>query len=826
MLPVETIFQPLAQQMLVGDAIVIAPPGAGKSTCLPLYLLSLPMFSDCKIIMLQPRRIAARSIAAYLAQQLSEQVGETVGYRIRGENKTSPSTRLEIVTEGVLTRMLQSSGELPSVGLIIFDEFHERNLHADFSLALSLEVQQALREDLRILVMSATLDVESLARFMPNTPVLQSDGRQFDVDIHYATGESKLPVAERVSRLVIDKFGEHQRDWLVFLPGALEIKKTAALLNASSSITAKVMPLYADLNKKEQQRALEASEPGEQKIVLATNIAETSLTIDGIEVVVDSGLEKRATFDLRRGVMQLAMHKISQASATQRAGRAGRLMPGTCYRMWPKEQHHRLAKQSVPEILQSDISSLLLEATVWGTQIADLALIDPPSNAQQAQASDKLKHLGILDSADKLTPLGKKVHALGTDVNLAVMLIRSESLSEAHQSMACAIAAVLESKDPMFGHGSAELALRLQFLQTQKTHSIWQLIRQWHKKISVPIHPWPLEDTGLLLAFGFVDWVAKPASKGRFTLANGSGATLADEDEMLARIQNTQASASPDWLAIGLMQITDKQSDNARIRYAQTVPVTSLRKHFESLFTESEQVVWEHEKQKISASKHSMFGKIIINKTPLAKPSEVVVADMWRKLIEQNSIQWLPLGGRAQALITRAHIANAHEVGICESLSIEALQRDIDEWLLPYLIDKTTLQALSRLDFYQLISQRLSYPELKSLNELLPEALSIPTGRKVNIEYSAEGTATVSVRMQEVYGLNVHPRLLKGRIPITFELLSPAQRPLQTTQDIVGFWAGSYKEIQKEMKGRYPRHFWPDEPANSPATTTTKKRMT
>ncbi len=825
MLPIETIFKPLAQQMQEGDAIVIAPPGAGKSTCLPLYLLSLPVFCDCKIIMLQPRRMAARSIAAYLAQQLSEQVGDTVGYRIRGENKTSPSTRLEIVTEGVLTRMLQSSPDLPGVGLIIFDEFHERNLHADFSLALSLEVQQALRDNLRIIVMSATLDVESLARFMPNTPVLQSEGRQFDVDINYVTADINLSVAERVSRLVIDRFEQHQRDWLVFLPSVAEIKKTAALLAASPLIHANVLALYADLDKHAQQRALEASVPGKQKIVLATNIAETSLTIDGIEVVVDSGLEKRATFDLRRGVMQLATQKISQASATQRAGRAGRLMPGTCYRMWPKEQHHRLAKQSVPEILQSDISSLLLETAVWGTQLSDLALIDPPSPAQQAQAIAKLKHLGILDSGGKLAPLGKQVHRLGTDVNVAVMLIRSATLSEAHQSMACGIAALLESKDPMFGHSSAELSLRLNFLQAQKKHRIWQLIRQWHNKISVPIHAWPIEDAGLLLAFGFVDWVAKPTSKGRFALANGSGATLALDDEMLARIQNTQSSASVDWLAIGLMQITDKQSDSARIRYAQKVSLTSLREHFPLLFAETEQVVWEREKQKISATNQSMFGKIIIKKTPLAKPSADVVVDMWRKLIEQNSIHWLPLGKRAETLITRAHIAIAHEVSLYESISIEALQSDIDEWLLPYLADKTTLQALSRLDFYQLISQRLSYSQLKSLNEILPEALAIPTGRKVNIDYTTDCKATVSVRMQEIYGLKVHPCLLNGRIPITFELLSPAQRPLQTTQDIVGFWTGSYKEIQKEMKGRYPRHFWPDEPANSPATTTTKKRM-
>lgn len=834
MLPIEDIFTPLQLQLANGNALVVAPPGAGKSTCLPLFLLSLPMFADQKIIMLQPRRIAARNIALYLSEQLGEQLGQTVGYRIKGENKTSDATRLEIVTEGVLTRMLQSSPELPGVGLVIFDEFHERSLHADFSLALSLEVQQALREDLRLLVMSATLDVQALKAFMPNAPILHSQGKCYEVDIQYisdnAKVHSKSNIVDRVCKLIIDKLELHQHDWLVFLPGAGEIRQAAEKLRASLASDVieniSIVMLYADLNKELQQRAIQPDLNNKRKIVLATNIAETSLTIEGIQVVVDSGLEKRATFDLRRGITQLSMQKISQASATQRAGRAGRVMAGTCYRMWPQEQHHRLARQRVPEVLQSDISLLVLEAAVWGTPLSELALIDQPIAAQKDQAEAKLKRLGVLDENMRVSQTGKQVHKLGSDANIAVMLLRSRALSAAHQSMACAIAALLESKDPMLACGSSALSLRLRYLENNQHHAIWQLIRQWHRKLGVEKLPWPLEDTGLVIAFGFVEWIAKHRGEGKFLLANGSGAQMLLADEMLLPIANSMSQHDKQWITICLMQLTDKYADSAVVRYAEALPFHLIETHFSKLLHESEQVAWDEEKQKISATKQLGFAQITIRKIPQAKPSTEALMNAWRRLFLQKGIAGLPLDKRCEQLIIRAQLYHAHYPdGGFDHLSAESLLLSIDEWLLPFVQDLTAWQQVKALSFYQLMSQILTYQQMQSLNKELPELILIPTGRKAAIEYRDDGTATLSVRMQEVYGMQKHPKLLNGNLPLTFELLSPAQRPLQTTQDLIGFWGGSYKQIQKEMKGRYPRHFWPDDPSNAPATATTKKRM-
>lgn len=838
MLPIEDIFTELKLHLANGNVLVVAPPGAGKSTCLPLFLLSLPMFANSKIIMLQPRRIAARNIALYLSQQLGESVGQTVGYRIRGENKTSDKTRLEIVTEGVLTRMLQFSPELPGVDLLVFDEFHERSLHADFSLALTLEVQQALRDDLRLLVMSATLDVEALKGFMPDAPLLQSEGKRFEVDIQYISSQGKVKeyqnIVERVCKLIVEKFDAHQQDWLVFLPGAGEIRRAAskllALLPADTLANLSIVTLYADLHKDAQQQAIMPDPSGKRKIVLATNIAETSLTIEGIEVVVDSGLEKCAHFDLRRGITQLSMQKISQASATQRAGRAGRVMAGTCYRMWAQEQHHRLARQSTPEILQSDISVLLLEAAVWGSSLNELALIDRPIAAQQAQAEAKLQRLGILDDRMRVSQRGKQVHQLGSDSNIAMMLLRSKSLSAAHQSMACAIAALLESKDPMLACGSSALSLRLQFLQNNPKHAIWQVIRQWHQKLGITKQPWPFEDAGLIIAFGFVEWIAKHRGEGRFILANGSGALMPIEDEMMGPIVNSISQHDSQWIAVGLMQITDKHADNAIIRYAEALPFKLIEKHFPDLLRESEHVVWDQSKQKISAIKQLCFAQISIKKMPQAKPSVKALADAWATLFKQKGIDILPLDKRCQQLMIRAQLIQSKEQSQApnagfDALSAEALLLNMNDWLLPFLQDKTSWQQVTALPFYQLLSQILSYQALQTLNTELPEAMTIPTGRKAIIEYSADGKATLAVRMQELYGLQQHPTFLNGSLALTFELLSPAQRPLQTTQDLVGFWSGSYKEIQKEMKGRYPRHFWPDDPANAPATATTKKRM-
>lgn len=830
MLPVQEMLSALSLHLKNGNAIVVAPPGAGKSTALPLFLLQQPAFQSSKIIMLQPRRIAARNIAHYLAEQLGEKVGKTVGYRIRGENKTSVDTRLEIVTEGVLTRMLQAAPELPGVGLIIFDEFHERSIHADFSLALSLEVQQALRDDLRILVMSATLNAQAIAKIMPDAKLLESQGRSYPVDIQYVASNSRSSIVDNVCELVTQTFPKHDRDFLVFLPGAFEIRKAAEILSRKLDDCI-VLPLFSDLNKQQQQDALMPNNEGKRKIVLATNIAETSLTIEGIEVVVDSGIEKKAIFDLRRGITQLTSQKISQASAIQRAGRAGRVMAGTCYRLWSKELHGRLAQQSTPEILQSDVTDLILEAAIWGAPMAELALIDQPIAAQLSQGEEKLVSLGIMEQGNKISDFGRQVHALGGNANIAIMLLKSAQLSDAHQSLACALAALLESKDPLPQAQTVEVTPRLAFLLKNKQHSMWQLIKQWHRKQNIPLLDWPLQDVSILLAFGFVHWIAKHRSETRFSLANGSGAVLHAEDELLRHLgQQSTTQNNARWLVVANMQLTDKQSDSALIRYAEPIQFEHLKTYFPELFTRNELVQWDEEKQRITASESDYFGRIPYSKKALPKPSPDALATVWKQQIQKKGMQALPFDARSQQLIKRVRLFNRVNNTTVQNeelpdFSESALLQNADQWLLPFLTDKNSWQALSNLPFYQLLSQQMDYQQLKKLDSLLPESIAIPTGRKATIDYNDEGQALLSVRMQELYGLQEHPTLLNGKLPITCELLSPAQRPLQTTDDLIGFWQGSYKQIQKEMKGRYPRHFWPDDPANSPATATTKKRM-
>lgn len=815
MLPIEHILPQLQEQLLCGDAIVVAPPGAGKSTYLPLTLLRSAQFSQSKIIMLQPRRIAVRNIARYLAEQLDEQVGQTVGYRIRGEANVSAHTRLEIVTEGVLTRMLQQQPELLGISLIIFDEFHERSLQADFALALCIEVQQDLRDDLRLLVMSATIDTNALSQLMPNAVLLTSKGKSFPVDIVYHPDTSKRSLADKINALILAVFPLHQKDVLVFLPGAGEIKRVADSLSFTLGQQVAIHCLYGELSKELQQSALLPDKGGKRKIVLATNIAETSLTIEGIDVVIDSGVEKTAIFQLNRGMTHLQTQAISQASATQRAGRAGRLGPGTCYRLWSHEQHQRLSAQSSPEILQSDLSALVLETAVWGTQISELALIDYPSSAQLAQAEEYLQSLDLFDGQGRLNAKGRQVHQLGGHPSIANMLLKAQQMSDAHLSLACAIAGLLESKDPLSYREGAQLSLRLSFLQQNRQHPVWQQIKQWYKKFKIESYSWPLEDVGVLLAFAFSVWIAKARQNNRYLLATGVGAVLANDDPLLGQ----------DWLAVGAMLTTDRQQDDAQIRYAEALTFAQLKEHFAESFVRQNNVHWDGTHQRISANRQTKFGQILVQKEALDKPPTSELLDIWQQVIEEKGIDALGFDDACLSLRHRAALAiqlmTGHE---WPDLSDSGLLLSLNNWLLPYLEGHTQWSQLMKLDFYTLLKNQFDWQHWKMLDTQLPETYLLPSGRKTTLIYTENGV-TLSAKMPEMYGLQQHPTIAGGKISLTIELLSPAMRPLQTTQNLPGFWAGSYKQVQKEMKGRYPRHFWPDDPANSPATTTTKKKM-
>ncbi|MFT5838327.1 MAG: ATP-dependent helicase HrpB [Flavobacteriales bacterium] len=817
LLPVEHILPALHQQLVCGDAIVVAPPGAGKSTCLPLSLLKLDVFNDKKIILLQPRRIAVRTIASYLASQLGESVGQTVGYRIRGEVKVTVNTRLEIVTEGILTRMLQNQPDLPDVGLVIFDEFHERSVHADFSLALCIEVQQGLREDLRLLVMSATLDVEALSELLPEAKLLESQGKSYPVDIVYQGDNSSSHLFEKISRLVIDVFPKHKHDCLVFLPGAADINKVAQRLSQYFAGKVEIFKLFSELSRNEQQQALMPHPQGKRKIVLATNIAETSLTIEGIEIVIDSGIEKKAIFQLNRGITHLQSQKISQASATQRAGRAGRLTAGTCYRLWSKEQHSRLAKQSTPEIMHSDMSSFILESAIWGSDVSALALQDHPSDAQLSQGFALLSQLELFDDNKTLTVLGRKAHSLGCHPSIAVMLVKSARMSQEHLSMGCALAALIENKDPM-GRTSngASLSARLHFVLQQKNHIIWQSIRQWHSKLACRLLTWPHEDTAILVGYAYPQWLAKQRKDERYQLVNGSGAVLYQDDALTAH----------SWLAIANMQTNDKQQDNAQIRYAESLTLLQIEEHFQHLIEKKERVDWDEKNQRIVSEMQKTLGKIVIHKQPIKRPSEQHILSIWQNVIHDKGIAKITFNEDVQQLIYRVQLAASFSGAISfPDFTESGLLNSIDRWLTPYLTDKLTWQQFIQCDFFKQLINELDYSQQQSLNKQLPKRLALPSGRSAQLTYSSGNSVVLSVRMTELYGLQLHPTVVQQQVPITVELLSPAGRPIQTTQDLPRFWQGSYKEVQKDMKGRYPRHYWPDDPANAQATARTKKRM-
>ncbi|MFT6778557.1 MAG: ATP-dependent helicase HrpB [Paraglaciecola sp.] len=825
MLPVEHILPALHQQLIVGDAIVVAPPGAGKSTCLPLSLLKLDVFKDKKIILLQPRRIAVRTIASYLASQLGESVGQTIGYRIKGEVKVTAKTRLEIVTEGILTRMLQNQPELPGVGLVIFDEFHERSVHADFSLALCIEVQRALRDDLRLLVMSATLDVEALRELLPEAKLFESQGKSYPVDIVYQADNSSLRLFEKISRLVIQVFPKHKHDCLVFLPGAADINKAAQYLiqHFASAGEIEVLKLFSDLSKNEQQQALLPNPKGKRKIVLATNIAETSLTIEGIEFVIDSGVEKKAIFQLNRGITHLQNQKISQASATQRAGRAGRLTAGTCYRLWSKEQHSRLSKQSTPEIMHSEMSSFILESAIWGSDVMALELLDHPSDAQLAQGFALLSQLELFDDNKKLTALGRKAHGLGCHPSLAVMLVKSANMSPEHLSLACALAALIENKDPMGRTtNGASLSTRLHFILQQKNHLIWQAIRQWHSKLACRFLVWPIEDTAVLVGYAYPQWLAKQRTDERYQLVNGSGAVLYQDDALTAH----------SWLAVANMQTSDRQQDNAQIRYAESLTLPQLERHFQHLIEKKEQVNWDHKNQRIVSEMQKTLGKIVIHRQPIKRPAEQHILTIWQKVIHDKGIAGIPFNEEVQQLIYRVQLAasfsGAPSFSAFHALpdfTESGLLNSIDSWLMPYLTDTLTWQQFTQCHFLQQLLNQLNFAQQQSLNKQLPKQLALPSGRSAQLTYTSGDSVVLSVRMTELYGLQQHPTVAQQQVPITVELLSPAGRPIQTTQDLPRFWQGSYKEVQKDMKGRYPRHYWPDDPAHAQATTRTKKKM-
>ena len=805
-LPVSEVLPALLAALAQSPQVLLAAPtGAGKSTWLPLQLLKHAQLSG-RIIMLEPRRLAARNVAQRLAELLGEQPGGTVGYRMRGENCCGANTRLEVVTEGILTRMLQRDPMLEGVSLVILDEFHERSLQADLALALLLDVQQVLRDDLKILLMSATLDNQRLRQLLPDAPFIVSEGRSFPVTRRYASLNNQQRFEEAVAREVAQLLRDESGSLLLFLPGVAEIERVKRELEARVGDEVDLSPLYGALSLEVQRRAILPSPAGRRKVVLATNIAETSLTIEGIRLVVDSALERSAQFDVRSGVTRLQTQRISQASMTQRAGRAGRLEPGICLHLLPQEQALRAAAQSEPEILQSDLTSLQIDLLQWGCQDAtQLTWLDAPPPRNLRAACERLTQLGALEN-HQLNARGRKMAALGSDPRLSAILVAAGQNNDAIASAALLVA-ILE--DPPRS-GSVDLRDALNHPQSH-----WQRrARQWQKRLNASggsINP---DLFPQLLAAGFADRLAhRRGDSARYQLANGIGAMLNEQDG-LSRYE---------WL-IAPTLLQGASAADARMLLALPVDIDALRRASPTLVEQRTDVEWDEEKGTMRAWKRELIGALVLKAQPQARPEAEILHPAMLRWIREKGLPVLGWKEDAEQLRLRVQCATQWlPEEAWPPLDDESLLDTLESWLLPEMSTVRDLKGLQSINLVSALLHLLTWSQRQRLDTVLPTHYTVPTGSRLPIRYDAEKPPALAVRIQEMFGEAQNPAVADGRVPLVLELLSPAHRPLQITRDLAAFWRGAYPEVQKEMKGRYPKHPWPDDPANALPTRRTKK---
>ncbi|WP_409160989.1 ATP-dependent helicase HrpB [Pectobacterium sp. B2J-2] len=812
--PVSAVLDDVITALHTAPQVLLnAPTGAGKSTWLPLQLLQQGRLNG-RIIMLEPRRLAAKSVAWRLAQQLGEEPGQTIGYRMRSESRVSDATKLEVVTEGMLTRLLQQDAELQGVALVILDEFHERSVQADLALALLLDVQQGLRDDVKLLIMSATLDNARLAALLPEAVCVVSEGRSYPVERCYAPLNHQERLEEGVARQVRRVLSEEDGSLLLFLPGVAEIRRVQALLEDSVSGETDLCPLYGALTLAEQQKAILPAEPGRRKVVLATNIAETSLTIEGIRLVVDSGLERIASFDVKSGITRLVTQRISQASMVQRAGRAGRLSPGICWHLCSREQAERAAAQSDAEVLNSDLSSVWLDLLQWGcADVAQLTWLDTPPAPALYAASQLVRQLGITDEQHRLTAEGRKIAALGCDARLATMLYAASQQSSASLATAGCLAAILEEPPRS---GSINLG---DWLHRPLPHWL-RRAKQLTRRLSAVSGQIDGGEADWLLAQAFPDRIARRRSQdGRYQLANGSGAMMSADD----------ALSGTEWLlAPALLQndrlVQNKQSADARILLALPLDIERLERRLPGLINEHNVVRWDEEKGTLRASQLDQIGCLTLRTRPLNKPSDEALQQALLSWIREQGME--ALNWDAAALQLRARLQCAHqwlpEVD-WPQVDDDTLLATLEIWLQPSLSGVRDLRALHQINLSEALLRLLDWSLRQRLDSALPTHYTAPGGSRLPIAYYDDKPPVLSVRMQEMFGEQQSPMLAEGRVALVLELLSPAQRSLQITRDLAAFWQGAYREVQKEMKGRYPKHVWPDDPANTAPTRRTKK---
>jgi ATP-dependent helicase HrpB len=812
------------------NLVLQAPPGAGKTTLVPLALVDEDWLAGQRILMLEPRRLATRAAAQRIAALRGEAVGETVGYRMRMESRIGPRTRIEVVTDGILIRMLQSDPGLEGVGAVIFDEFHERSIDGDLGLALCLEAQRHLREELRLLVMSATLDEARVARLMGGAPVVTCAGRSFPVETRYVdqlpTDRFERGVAGTIARVLREEEGS----LLVFLPGAGEIRRVERLLAESGLDPAvEIAPLFGELAQDAQDAALLPALRGRRKVVLATSIAETSLTIEGIRVVIDGGLARVPRFEPRSGMARLETVRVSQASADQRRGRAGRLGPGVCYRLWPEAEHRALAAYPAPEILAADLTPLALELACWGSRDpAALGFLDKPPEAAYAQARDLLARLGAIDGNGQATPHGQEMARFGVHPRLAHMML--EATREGLGALACDIAALLSARDLVRarpGERDADLQLRLEVLAGDAgrddmpglavDRGLLRQVRQqaadWRRRLRVSAGDRDPAEAGRVLAWAYPDRIAqaRPGAGGQFRLSNGRGAVLPLTDPLAAEA----------FLAVAEL---DGDRREARIFLAAPLTLVEIEDDFADQLETRDIVVWDAREGAVQARRQIRFGELVLRDDRLADPPPAEVTAVMISGIRQAGLGVLPWTREiAQWRERVAFLRSAASSEDWPDVSDEALLAGLETWLAPALGGVTRLGQLARTDLSGALRGMLDWNRQRQLDALAPTHLTVPSGSRLPIDYT-DGEPTLAVRLQEMFGSAETPSVMGGKIALRLQLLSPAGRPLQVTRDLAGFWETSYRAVRSEMRGRYPKHPWPEDPRSAEPTNRAKRR--